>query len=111
MVFGYGAKARCQHVLHVKTRIGRQNNFLIVITQLTITESAVVTGDAVLTAGHVRGLMLRSRRGRLARDRVPNCLCTALAHLMGKGDVTADVRRRHLEATIEAATGGTVVIA
>src|SRR5881396_2511914 len=33
MVFGYGAKARCQHVLHVKTRIGRQNNFLMVITQ------------------------------------------------------------------------------
>src|SRR3989454_10100139 len=104
MVFGYGAKARCQHVLHVKTRIGRQNNFLIVITQLTITESAVVTGDAVLTAGHVRALMLRNRRGGVERDRVPNCLCTALAHIMRKSKGTADVRSHNLEATIGSST-------
>src|SRR2546427_486370 len=104
MVFGYGAKARCQHVLHVKTRIGRQNNFLIVITQLTITESAVVTGDAVLTAGHVRALMLRNRRGGVERDRVPTCLCTALANIMRRGKGTADVRPHNLEATIGSST-------
>src|SRR5207237_9397021 len=100
MVFGYGAKARCQHVLHVKTRIGRQNSFLIVITQLTITESAVVTGDAVLTAGHVRALTLRNRRGGVERDRVPNCLCTALAHRLRRGRGTADVRSHNSEATL-----------
>src|SRR6059036_1784268 len=62
MVFGYAAKARRQHVLHVKTRIGRQDDFLVVTTELLVTESAVVTRDAVLTAGHVGALMLRNRR-------------------------------------------------
>src|SRR5439155_1330077 len=100
MVFGYGAKAHYQHILHVKTRIGRQNNFLIVITQLTITESAIITGDAVLTAGHVRALMLRNRRDSMEHDRVPNCLCTALAHIMRKGKGTADVRSHNLKTTI-----------
>src|SRR5437899_12618927 len=99
MVFGYGAKARCQHVLHVKTRIGRQNNFLIVITQLTITNSAVVTGDAVLTAGHVRALMLRNPRGPVERDRAPNCLCTTLAPIMPQGKPTADLPSHNLQET------------
>src|SRR3989475_7870914 len=100
MVFGYAAKARRQHVLHVKTRIGRQDDFLIVITQVLITESAVVTRDAVLTAGHVGALMLRNRRGGVEGDRVPNCLCTALPHIMRNGKGAADVRAHNLEATI-----------
>src|SRR5437899_11957301 len=102
MVFGYAAKARRQHVLHVKTRIGRQDDFLVVITQLLVTESAVVTRDAVLTAGHVGALMLRNRRGGLERDRVPNYPGTAPPHLMLKGKGRADVRCPHLEATIGA---------
>src|SRR3989449_4392253 len=104
MVFGYAAKARRQHVLHVKTRIGRQDDFLVVITQLLVTESAVVTRDAVLTAGRVGALMLRNRRSGVERDRVPNSLCTALPHIMRKGKGAADVRSHNLEATIGSAT-------
>src|SRR3989454_2479594 len=104
MVLGYAAKARRQHVLHVKTRIGRQDDFLVVITQLLVTESAVVTRDAVLTAGHVGALMLRNRRSGVERDRVPNSLCTALPHIMRKGKGAADVRSHTLEATIGSAT-------
>src|SRR5207245_4040833 len=104
MVFGYAAKARRQHILHVKARIGRQDDFLVVITQLLVTESAVVTRDAVLTAGHVGALMLRNRRGGVERDRVPNYLCTALAHIMRKGKGAADVRSHNLEATIGSST-------
>src|SRR5438094_2186578 len=104
MVFGYAAKARRQHVLHVKTRIGRQDDFLVVITQLLVTESAVVTRDAVLTAGHVGALMLRNRRSGVERDRVPNYLCTALPHIMRKGKGAADVCSHNLEATIGSAT-------
>src|SRR3989475_5888401 len=94
MVFGYAAKTRRQHVLHVKTRIGRQDDFLVVITQLLVTESAVVTRDAVLTAGHVGALMLRNRRSGVERDRVPNYLCTALPHIMRKGKGAADEDRK-----------------
>src|SRR2546427_9560134 len=104
MIFGYAAKARRQHVLHVKTRIDRQDDFLDVITQLLVTESAVVTRDAVLTAGHVGALMLRNRRSGVERDRVPNYFCTALPHIMRKGKGAADVRSHNLEATIGSAT-------
>ena len=104
MMFRYFAKARRQHVLHVKTGIGRQDDFLDVITQLVVTESAVVTRDTVLTAGHVGALMLRNRRSGVERDRVPNCLCTALAHIMRKGKGTAEVRSDNLEATIGSST-------
>src|SRR5207245_4031559 len=100
MVFGYAAKARRQHVLHVKTRIGRQDDFLVVITQLLVTESAVVTRDAVLTAGHVGALMLRNRRSGVERDRAPNYLCTALPHIMRKGKRAADRRPHNPAATI-----------
>src|SRR2546427_7205046 len=44
--------------------------------------------------------MLRNRRGGVERDRVPNCLCTALPHIMRKGKGAADVRAHNLEATI-----------
>src|SRR5262245_31444497 len=104
MVLGNAAKGRRHHVFHVKTRIGCQDDSLIVITQFTITESAVVTRDAVLTAGNVGALMLRNRRGGVERDRVPNRLCTALPHIMRKGKGAADVRSHNLEATIGSAT-------
>src|SRR2546427_6174981 len=84
--------------------IPRQDDFLVVITQLLVTESAVVTRDAVLTAGHVGALMLRNRRSGVERDRVPNYLCTALPHIMRKGKGAADVRSHNLEATIGSAT-------
>src|SRR5262245_6058604 len=100
MIRGYAAKPRRQHVLHVKTRIDRQDDFLLVITQVLITESAVVTRDAVLTAGHVGALMLRNRRGGVERDRVPHCLCAALPHVMRKCKGATDVRAHNLEATI-----------
>src|SRR4029077_4373280 len=57
MIFGNAAKARRQLVLHVKTRIGRQDGFLVVVAQLLITDAAVVACDAVMTAGHVEALM------------------------------------------------------
>ena len=44
--------------------------------------------------------MLRNRRGGVERDRVPNCLCTALPDIMRKGKGAADVRAHNLEATI-----------
>src|SRR5207244_11422742 len=99
MVFGYASKERCQNVLQVKTRIGRQNNFLIVITQVLITEPAVVTRDAILTAGHVGALMLRNRRGGVERDRVPNCLCTALPHIMRTGKGAREGRAHNPDTT------------
>src|SRR5262249_31381868 len=57
-----------------------------------------------LTAGHVGALMLRNRCGGVERDRVPNCLCTALPHIMREGKGTTDVRSYNLEATIGSAT-------
>src|SRR5262245_19029504 len=64
------AKARRQLVLHVKTRIGRQDGFLVVVAQLLIADAAVVACDAVC-----------NRRGGVERDRVPNRLCAALPHI------------------------------
>ena len=61
MVLGDAAKARRQLVLHAKARKSRQDSFLVVVAQLVITKSAVVTGDADLAAGHVGALMLRDR--------------------------------------------------
>ena len=78
----------------------------MVITQLVIPESAVVTRDAVLTARHLRALMLRNRRNRVERDRVPHCLRTALPHVMRIGKGAADVRSHNLEAAIGSATAG-----
>src|SRR3989475_2965707 len=72
----------------------------MLIPQSLKPEPAVVTRDAVLTAGHAGALMLRNRRGGVERDRVPNCLCTALPHIMRKGKGAADVRAHNLEATI-----------
>jgi len=40
----------------------------------------VVTRDGRSDSRHVGALMLRNRRGGVERDRVPNCLCTALPH-------------------------------
>src|SRR5207244_13115227 len=97
MVFGYAAKARRQHVLHVKTRIGRQDDSLVVITQLLVTESAVVTRDAVLTARHVGALMLRHRRSGVERHRGPSYLCTPLPHLMPSAKAPGAVRALPLE--------------
>src|SRR5215831_13258593 len=76
----------------------------MVITQLLIAESAVVTRDAVLTAGHIGALRLRKRRGGVERDRVPHRFGTALPHIMRKGKGAADVRSHNLEATIGSAT-------
>src|SRR5438093_12728783 len=104
MICGDGAQAHRQRVLHVETRIGGQDDFLVVSTQLTITKPAVVTRDAALTAGHVSALVLRNRRSGVERDRVPNCLGAALPHIVRKGEGAADVCSHNLEATIGSAT-------
>src|SRR4051812_20199712 len=106
MVLGDAAKARRQFVLHAKTRKSRQDSFPVVVAQLVIAKSAVVTGDADLAAGHVGALMLRDRCDGMERDRVPNCLCTALPHIVREGKGAAEVRSQHLEATIGSAAAG-----
>src|SRR6476619_5816229 len=103
MVLGYPAKAGRQFVLHAKTRIGRQDDFSILVAQLTITEAAVVTRDAVLAAGNVRTLVLGNRGRGVESDRVPNRLCTALPHLVRKREGASEIRSEHLEATIGSA--------
>ena len=55
------------------------------------------------TAGRVGPLMLRNRCGGVERDRIPNCLRTALPHVMRKSEGAADVRPHDLEATIRSA--------
>src|SRR5216683_5243156 len=72
--------------------------------QLVITKSAVVTGDADLAAGHIGALMLRDRCDGMERDRVPNCLCTALPHIVRESKGAAEVRSQNLKATIGSAT-------
>src|SRR4051812_28162131 len=42
MVFGYATEARGQLILHVKARIGRQDCFLVAITQLLKTKAAEI---------------------------------------------------------------------
>src|SRR6476620_11948248 len=69
-----------------------------------ITESAVVARDAVLAAGHVGALVLRDRCDGVERDRVPDCLCTALPHIVRKSEVAAGVRSDNFEATVGSAT-------
>src|SRR6267154_3767323 len=59
VILGDAAKARRQFVLHAKTGKSRQDSFPVVVAQLVVTESAVVTSDADLTAGYVGALMLR----------------------------------------------------
>src|SRR5258708_4140490 len=62
-----------------------------------ITKPAVITRDAILTAGHIGALMPRNRRSGVERDRVPNCLCTALPHIMREGKGATGVRSHNLE--------------
>src|SRR6266446_9378395 len=104
MVLGDAAKARRQFVLHAKTRKSRQDHLLVVVAQLVIAESAVVTRDAVLTASRIDTLMLRDRCDGMERDRVPNCLCTALPHIVRESKGAAEVRSQNLKATIGSAT-------
>ena len=104
MILGYAAKTRRQLVLHAKTRIGSQDHLLVVVAQLVIAESAVITRDAVLTASHIDTLMLCDRCDGVERDRVPNCLCTAFPHIVRKGKGAAEVRSQNLKATIGSAT-------
>jgi len=54
MIFGYAAKARRQLVLHAETRIGRQDNSLIVIALARCSRvRPKVACDTALTAGDV----------------------------------------------------------
>ena len=45
MVFGYATEARGQLILHVKARIGRQDCFLVAITQFLKTKAAEIACD------------------------------------------------------------------
>ena len=104
MIFRYVAKTRRQHLLHVETGIGRQNDLLIVVSQLLITNAAVVTGNAVLTASDVGSLMLRDRCDGMERDRVPNRLRTTFPHVMREGEGTTEFGSYDLEASIGSAS-------
>jgi len=104
MILGNAAKARRQHVLHVKTGIGGQDDLVIVVAELLIADSAVVTRDAVLTAGHVGALVVRDRCRSVKRDRVPDALRTALPHVMRQRKGATDIRSYDLEAPIGRAT-------
>jgi hypothetical protein len=104
MIPGYAAKPRRQLVLHAKTRIGRQDDFLVGVGQLVVTQSAVVARDPALTAGHVGALLLRNRCGRVEGDRIPNFLCAALPHIVREGKGATHVRSHNLEASIRSAT-------
>ena len=75
MVFGYATEARGQLILHVKARIGRQDCFLVAITQFLKTKAAEIACDTVLAAGYIGALMMCDRRGSVKGDRVPYSLC------------------------------------
>jgi len=108
VVFGWFLAMPQRHVVSMffmsETRIGRQDDFLVVITQLLVTESAVVTRDAVLTAGHV-GALMRSIDG-VVWSAIESQTTSARRspHIMRKGKGAADVRSHNLEATIGSAT-------
>src|SRR5258707_8193340 len=104
MIFRDVAKTRRQHLLHVKTGIGRQNDLLIVVAQLLITNAAEVTRNAVLTASDVGSLMLRDRCDGMQRDRVPNRLGTTFPHVMRKREGATEFGSYNLEASISSAS-------
>src|SRR5262245_4080173 len=104
MVFGYATEARGQLILHVKARIGRQDCFLVAITQFLKTKAAEIVCDTVLTAGYIGALMMCDRRGSVKGDRVPHSLCAAFPHIVGESEGATSVRSHNLEATIGGAT-------
>ena len=104
MIFRYVAKTRRQHLLHVETGIGRQNDLLIVVSQLLITNAAEVTRNAVLTASDVGSLMLRDRCDGMERDRVPNRLRTTFPHVMREREGATEFGSYDLEASIGSAS-------
>jgi hypothetical protein len=107
MVFGYATEARGQLILHVKARIGRQNCFLVAITQFLKTKAAEIACDTVLTAGYIGALMMCDRRGSVKGDRVPYSLCAAFPQQTGTTParvverLRTDLARGRIETTIE----------
>src|SRR6266446_10506248 len=87
----------------LKTRIGGQDDLLVVIAELLIADCAVVTRDAVMTAGHVSTLVVCDRCRGVKRDRVPDALRAALAHVMGQRKGTTNFRADDLEAPVRRA--------
>src|SRR4029453_12619413 len=104
MVLGYAPEARGQLILHVEARIGRQDCFLVAVTQFLKTKAAEIASDTVLTAGYVDALMLCDRRSRVKGDRVPYSLRAAFPHVVGESEGATGIRSHDLEATIGGAT-------